>query len=79
MFGGATRVLAGEEDVVCKNETYNWGPCEVLSQKHVLLLLCARHLVLYSSALLAEVALSQKFTFALLRRAEGVFTPGSAG
>ena len=29
----------------CNNYTYNWGPSKVLCKEHILLLLCARHLV----------------------------------
>ena len=49
------RVLGGDMDMqMCStqaaaltknNDTYNWGPSKVLSKEHILLLLCARHLV----------------------------------
>jgi hypothetical protein len=37
----STQAAALAKDI----DTYNWGPSEVLSKEHILLLLCTRHLV----------------------------------
>jgi hypothetical protein len=40
--------------------TYDWWPCEVLSKEHILLLLCARHLVYSILTLVVLPAMSTR-------------------
>jgi hypothetical protein len=39
--------MQANEKALGQHGTYDWRPCKMLCEKHVLLLLCVRHLVVY--------------------------------